>query len=299
MYWLIGTGQFAALCLEGLNKRGFNFSKIITGLPTKSGRGNKEIPSPVEIKANSLGLEITRTGKLSDNQELISALERENPEIIFVIDFGQLIKEPFLSHMCINIHPSLLPEYRGAAPIQRALLDGKTKTGVTLFRLVKEMDAGGILAQSEKFILPEYNASDLYKILAETGCDLAEKNIKNLAFTPQNENLATYANKLVKNEFALNFTMSAGKFFNTVRALDMSGGAYLIVRNKRVKIWRCELINNFSDSESGKILDLSESIIISCADKAVSLLKVQSEGRNICTGLEWARGMRLKIGDIL
>lgn len=299
MYWLIGTGQFAALCLEGLNKRGFNFSKIITGLPTKSGRGNKEIPSPVEIKAKSLGLDITRTGRLADNSELISELERENPDIIFVIDFGQLIKEPFLSHMCINIHPSLLPEYRGAAPIQRALLDNKTKTGVTLFRLVKEMDAGEILAQSEKIILPEYNASDLYKILAETGCGLAERNINNLVFTPQNENLATYANKLDKGEFILSFNMSAKKFYNTVRALDMSGGAYIFVRGKRVKIWRCELINNLSDSEPGKILDLSGSIIISCADKAVSLLEVQSEGRKICTGLEWARGMRLKAGEIL
>lgn len=299
MYWLIGTGQFAAMCLEGLNKRGFEFSKIITGLPTKSGRGNKEIPSPVEIKANSLGLEITRTGRLANNSELISELERENPKIIFVIDFGQLIKEPFLSHMCINIHPSLLPEYRGAAPIQRALLDNKTKTGVTLFRLVKEMDAGEILAQSGKIILPEYNASDLYKILAEMGCDLAERNINNLVFTPQNENLATYANKLDKGEFILSFNMSAKKFYNTVRALDMSGGAYIFVRGKRVKIWRCELINNLSDSEPGKILDLSESIIISCADKAVSLLEVQSEGRKICTGLEWARGMRLKAGEIL
>ncbi|MBQ7561066.1 MAG: methionyl-tRNA formyltransferase [Synergistaceae bacterium] len=299
MYWLIGTGQFAAMCLEGLNKRGFEFSKIITGLPTKSGRGNKEIPSPVEIKANSLGLEITRTGRLANNSELISELERENPKIIFVIDFGQLIKEPFLSHMCINIHPSLLPEYRGAAPIQRALLDNKTKTGVTLFRLVKEMDAGEILAQSGKIILPEYNASDLYKILAETGCDLAGENINNLVFTPQNENLATYANKLDKGEFILSFNMSAKKFYNTVRALDMSGGAYIFVRGKRVKIWRCELINNLSDSEPGKILDLSESIIISCADKAVSLLEVQSEGRKICTGLEWARGMRLKAGEIL
>ena len=301
MYWLIGTGQFAALCLEGLNKRGFEFSRIITGLPTKSGRGSKEFPSPVEIKANSLGLAITRTGKLENNSELISELERDNPEIIFVIDFGQIIKEPFLSHMCINIHPSLLPEYRGAAPIQRALLDGKNKTGVTLFRLVKEMDAGEILAQAEKIILPEYNASDLYKILAEIGCELAQEKIFNndLAFTPQKENLATYANKLVKNDFALSFNMPAEKFFNTVRALDMSGGAYITARNKRVKIWRCELINNFCDSEPGKILDLNNSIIISCGDKAVSLLKVQSEGRNICTALEWARGLRLKIGDIL
>lgn len=301
MYWLIGTGNFAALCLEGLIKRGFNFDKIITGLPTKSGRNNKQNPSAVEIKAASLGLTVTRTGKLTDNNELIDSLASSKPDIIFVIDFGQIIREPFLSQMCLNIHPSLLPDYRGAAPIQRALLDGKNKTGVTLFRLVREMDAGEILSQSEINILPEYNASDLYNILAEMGCDLAANILESdkLTFTPQNENFATYAHKLEKNEFALSFNMKAEKFFNTVRALDMSGGAYAVIRDKRVKIWRCGIVENLRDSVPGKILELDNKLVISCADKAVSLLNVQSEGRKVCTGLEWARGMRFKQGDIL
>ena len=302
MCWFIGTGNFAALCLEGLINRGFKFDKIITGLPTKSGRNNKQNPSAVEIKAVSLGINVTRTGKLSENYELIDSLANSKPDIIFVIDFGQIIREPFLSQMCLNIHPSLLPEYRGAAPIQRALLDGKTKTGVSLFRLVKAMDAGEILSQAEIKILPEYNASDLYKILAEMGCDLAAKSLHSggkLIFTAQNENFATYAHKLEKNEFALSFNITAEKFCNTVRALDMSGGAYAIIRDKRVKIWRCELIENLCDSVPGKILELDNKLVISCANGAVSLLQVQSEGRKTCTGLEWARGMRFKQGDIL
>ena len=168
--WFIGTGIFASLCLEGLVKRGLTFSRIITGNPTRSGRNNKENPSAVEIKANGLGLTVTRTGKLSQNDELITALEAENPSIIFVVDFGQIIREPFLSRMCLNIHPSLLPEYRGAAPIQRALLDGHNHTGVTVFRLAAKMDAGEILAQSEIDIAPSENASDLYLRLSEIGC---------------------------------------------------------------------------------------------------------------------------------
>lgn len=300
-FWFMGTGQFAALCLEGLKRRGVEFSKIITGLPTRSGRNNRENPSHVEIKAGELGLRVTRTGKLTENQELISEIDSNPPEIIFVIDFGQMIKPPFLDCMCLNIHPSLLPEYRGAAPIQRALLDGKNKTGVTVFQLIKSMDAGDILAQSEIAVQPEYNASDLYNILSDLGCELAAQSLKApLVFKPQGNSRVTFADKLTKEEFALSFTMSADKIVNTVRALDMSGGAYVMLHNgKRLKLWRVKLRSELHDDESGKVLELADSPVISCGDFAVELLEVQAEGKNKTSGLEWSRGMRLKEGNVL
>ena len=298
----MGTGHFAALCLGGLIKRDVTFSKIITGLPTRSGRNNKDNPSHVELKASELGLNITRTGKLTENHELINELEANPPEIIFVIDFGQIIKTPFLDCMCLNIHPSLLPQYRGAAPIQRALLDGKDKTGVTVFRLAKSMDSGDILAQSEINIASEHNASDLYNILSDFGCEIAAKSLNSLPlrFKPQDDSLATFADKLSKEEFALSFhDMSAEKIFNTVRALDMSGGAYVLINNKRVKLWRVALRNDLHDDESGKVLELVNNPVISCCDFAIELIEVQSEGKKRTSGLEWSRGMRLKQGDIL
>lgn len=303
--WFTGTGKFAALCLEGLTKQNITFSKIITGLPTRSGRNGKENPAQLELKANELGLSVIRSGKLTENQELLHELEIDTPDIIFVIDFGQIIKEPFLSlpkFGCINIHPSLLPEFRGAAPVQRALLDGRTHTGVTVFKLVKAMDAGEILTQKEIEIKPEYNASDLYNILANSGCEIAAESITNIEsakFTPQNENLATYANKLDKHEFELSFSMTAKKFCNTVRALDMSGGAYIIIRNKRVKIWRVKLREDLKAKESGKIMELEKNPVISCSDFAVEIAEIQNEGKKIISGAEWTRGMRLKTGDIL
>jgi len=284
--WFIGTGNFAALCLENLVNDGLSFSKIITGLPTRSGRNGKENPSAVELKAVSLGLKIERTGKLNENENLLAELENNTPDLIFVIDFGQIIKEPFLNAPqfgCINIHPSLLPEYRGAAPIQRALLDGKNYTGVSVFRLVKAMDAGGILAQ-EKFLIPkDFNASDLYRELSKIGSKIAfeavEKNNFNL--TPQDEALATYAEKLNKNDFELSQSMTAEKFCNTVRALDMSGGAFMMINNKRVKIWRAEIHN-----------ENSKNPVISCSDFNVDLIEVQSEGKKRTSGEDWARGVR-------
>lgn len=341
--WFIGTGNFASLCLEELVKRNITFSRIITGNPTRSGRNGKENPSPTELKALSLGLNVTRTGKLTDNQELIRALDEEKPEIIFVIDFGQIIREPFLSRMCLNIHPSLLPEYRGAAPIQRALLDGKNITGVSVFRLVSAMDAGDILAQAEVEIAPEDNASDMYTRLADLGCDIASQALTSsqsvesfvecwglshqdesratyahkpehstsittlntrliaqaLAFTPQDDTRATYAPKIEKSEHEASFTMTAERFANTVRALDMSGGAYVSVEGKRLKLWRVRVRQDLKAENPGQVMGMAEGVIVSCCDCCIELLEVQAEGKKKTSGLEWSRGARLKAGDIV
>ncbi len=298
--WFIGTGQFASLCLEGLTKRGLTFTRIITGNPTRSGRNNKENPSAVELKANGLGLTVTRTGKLSQNEELIAALEAENPGVIFVVDFGQIIREPFLSRLCLNIHPSLLPEYRGAAPIQRALLDGKNHTGVTVFRLAAKMDAGEILAQSETDIAPTDNASDLYLRLSEIGSRIAFESLRNepLKFSAQDDSLSTYANKIDKSEFEVSFTDSSLRFVNTVRALDMSGGAYAVINGRRVKIWRARIRRDIS-GECGHVMNIEGNPVIMCSDYGVELQEVQSEGKRKMTGREWSAGLRLKAGDVL
>ena len=300
--WFIGTGKFAALCLEGLIKHNIAFRKIITGNPTRSGRSGKENPSPVELTASSLGLNVTRTGKLSENNSLLHDLESDSPDVIFVIDFGQIIREPILSHLCLNIHPSLLPEYRGAAPIQRALLDGKNYTGVTLFRLAQEMDAGGIVAQRRIDIIDVDNASDLYAKLSAIGSDLAFEALQDfssMTFTPQDDKLATYAPKLGKTDFVLDFTMTAKKFTDTVKALDMSGGAYAEIKGKRVKIWRAAVREDLKSGISGQVMECINNPVISCSDFGVELVEVQSEGKNRVTASEWARGVRLKNGDIV
>ena len=297
--WFKGTGQFAALCLDALTRRGVTFTRIITGNPTRSGRNNKENPSPVEIMAANLGLDVMRTGKLSENQELISALDSENPDVIFVIDFGQLIREPFLSRMCLNIHPSLLPEYRGAAPIQRALLDGHDRTGVTVFRLAKAMDAGEILRQSEIKIEPSENASDLYERLSKIGCEIASEALENeMKFTKQDESLATIAPKLEKQEFLLTVESSAQKFVNTVRALDMSGGAYMTIDGKRLKVWRARLREDVRSENPGEIIFDDGKPVIMCVDSGVELLEVQSEGKRRMSGREWSAGLRGKVWKV-
>ena len=307
--WFIGTGNFAALCLMQFVAKHIPIHRVVTGFPTRSGRGGKEFPSAVELAASHFSLNVERTGKLSENQQLLQELAEDNPAIIFVIDFGQIIREPFLSRMCLNIHPSLLPEYRGAAPIQRALLDGRAFTGVTVFRLSEAMDAGDIFGQERTEILPHENAADLYKRLAIMGSGIAAEAVKiveeagwnpeALALIKQNSYLASYAPKINKAEMSITFNMPAKKFINAARAFDMSGGAFTMIRGKRVKIWKAVLREDIKTEIPGLILEYSGNPIISCADFGVELVEVQSEGKNRVSGSEWIRGLRLKPGDIL
>ena len=139
--------------------------------PTRAGRGLRETVSRVEEAALALGLPLERTGSLSENGPLLEAVTASPPDVILIVDFAQLIREPFLNAPrwgCLNIHPSLLPRWRGAAPVQRALMNGDTETGATVFRLVPEMDAGPILCRVSIPIEPTATASELYEKLSVT-----------------------------------------------------------------------------------------------------------------------------------
>ena len=303
--WFIGTGKFAALCLENFIKRDIKFERIITGLPTRSGRGNKENPSQVELAALKLNLSVTRVGLLSQEQELINEVNNNAPDLIFVIDFGQIIKEPFLNAAkfgCLNIHPSVLPKWRGAAPVQRALMQGDDLIGVTVFRLVKAMDAGGILAQEALNINQDIGAEELYEKLSALGVELAvnkinagELELNNLV--AQDDNLASYADKISRDEFEVNFNFTAEKFNNYIRALDASGGAFIVLNNRRLKIWKAHVIDNIKiEKNPGEFLGIDKEhggVMFKCADKAISLIEVQAEGKNKMSGLDWARGQRI------
>ena len=294
--WFIGTGEFSALCLENLVKKNFPLSKIITGLPTRSGRNSKLNVSKVEEFSNKLNLEVIRTGKLSENIDLISELQNQKPDLILVIDFGQIIKEPFLNSPklgCLNIHPSMLPKWRGAAPIQRALLNGDNSIGVSVFRLVQEMDAGPILAQREIEINNSDSAKILYEKLSDLGTDLLIEGLNNFSLKEQDDKFSSYADKLEKEDFEISFGLTAQKFFNSVRALDASGGAFIKINGKRLKIWKTE-VKELKGRFAGEILNTENNPIVACSDYSVELIEVQAEGKKITSGKDWLNGSRVK-----
>ncbi|MDD2378346.1 MAG: methionyl-tRNA formyltransferase [Aminobacterium colombiense] len=305
--WFIGTGSFAAFCLEHLvSKCNMHFDRIITGMPKRGGRGMGERPSYVEETATKLNRSVFRTDKLSKDEELKRVLLESPPHCVIVVDFGQKVQEPFLSTPlwgCLNIHPSILPQYRGAAPIQRALMDGQKATGVTVFRLVEEMDAGPVLGQTQIEIGPDETSGDLFQRLAEEGSNLLKVVVKSCnegtnITTLQNSKLVTYASKIEKRETQLSWSFDAQRFHNTVRALNPQPGAFIFYKKRRLKIWKTSVCEG--TGKPGEVLGFIEgNPLVALQEGAVLLLEVQPEGRRVQSGSEWSRGIRLKKGDNL
>jgi methionyl-tRNA formyltransferase len=284
------------------------FEKIVTGEPSKAGRGLRDTPSEVERAAGELGLPVLRAGQLSRNEGLKNAMTEAPPDLAFVVDFAQMIKEPFLNgpgHGCLNIHPSLLPRWRGAAPVQRAILNGDTVTGVTVFRLVEEMDAGPILAQVEIPIPMYADSTKIFNDLALAGSQIAVQSVEsiiegNCQFSEQNSEFATYAAKLDKEEARVSWSMDNIAVHNTVRAFAFSFGAFATVQGKRLKIWRTFPVEQSTAGAPGTVLSLDGGDpVIACANGALRLIEVQSEGKRRVGGAEWSRGVRLEEGDVL
>jgi len=303
--WFFGTGSFAAGCLAYLADK-VRFDLIVTSPPSAGGRGMKMIASPVDVLCESLGLQVFRSAKVSSEPGLLARLTESPPDCILVVDFGQKILEPFLSGPkwgCVNIHPSLLPSYRGAAPVQRALLNGESVTGVTLFRLVEEMDAGPVLLSAQYNTDGAANAGDLLKILAEKGSELYLLGVKCLIegtceYRDQDSESVTYAPKITNKEAECFCSWPSRRIFFTVRAMNPSPGAFLKIGTKRMKIWEAAL-SPLSGSP-GEVLGFSDGFpVVGTAEEAVILLSVQPEGKKRLSGEEWARGIRLKKGDFL
>ena len=303
--WFFGTGAFAASCLGHIAEK-VELDLIVTSPPSSGGRGLKSISSPVERACDSLSLPVSHSSSVSEEAEVLARLRESPPDCILVVDFGQRIKEPLLSTPawgCLNIHPSLLPAYRGAAPIQRALLNGDSVSGVSLFRLVEEMDAGPILFQEKMKLGETMTAGELLEILAEKGSKLYIEGVKCLcdgscSFREQDSEMTSYAPKIQKHEAECLWTGSSRGVVNRVRAMNPSPGAYTMLGGKRLKIWEA-VLHQFS-GRPGEIVGFSDgNPIVAASDGSVVLLSVQPEGKRRIEAAEWARGSRLKKGDFL
>ncbi len=255
--------------------------------------------SPVETAAEKLNLNLRHSASVNKDAELRELLEQSTPDLIFVVDFGQKIGEPYLNGPkcgCLNIHPSLLPHYRGAAPVQRAIMDGAKKTGVTLFRLVDKMDAGPVWVQMESEIMPDETAGELLSRMAILGSRLFVKNadeILNGTIVPkaQNEENASIAPKIEKSEAKLSPQLPAEKLCFLVRGLNPAPGAYISFRGKRVKILRSQV--EARTGESGSLFLSDEKLLLGTAENSLRLLTVQPEGKKPMAAADWLKGLHL------
>jgi methionyl-tRNA formyltransferase len=303
--WFAGSGSFGANCLAHVSGE-VRISRVITAPPKPAGRNLEKRITPVESRACTLDIPVNRTDNINSDEMIREYLEKECPCCILVVDFAQKIGEPFLSTGppgCLNIHPSLLPAYRGSAPIQRALMKGEIMTGVTVFRLVEEMDAGPVLASVATDIGPDDTSGDLSEVLSVKGSRLLVDSLElysrgRISFEEQRHEKATFAPRIQKSETKLSWEKPSIEVHNLVRAMNPAPGTYVIINGKRLKIWKTRPCQE--SGEPGVILgSIPGNPVVACREGSVELIEVQHEGKNRTDGASWIRGTSFGKGDVL
>lgn len=294
----LGTPEYASKHLEALLESGHKVIGVVTQPDRPVGRGQRISSSPVKEVALKAGLPVFE--KLRD-----VPFDSLKPDIGIVVAYGALIKEKYLDLLPLgfyNIHPSLLPKYRGAAPIQRAIENGEKITGVTLFKLTKELDAGPIVAQTRITIGEYENFDSLENRLIQTGKRLLIdflKNPESFPLVPQDESQATYAPKIVSQDTIVSFDKSTEQVKNKIRAYDSQPGARAVLKNEFVKIFTVKKIErNEHNTLPGTIVCIdSEGGHITAADGIVVVSQIQFPSRKKVSFLAAMNGRLIKIGD--
>jgi len=293
----MGTPDFARKSLQKLYSDGHDIKAVFSGADKKQGRGMKLCPSPVKELALSHNTPVYCPGEMTT--QLITSF---NCDIIAVVAYGKFLPESILRIPpmgCINIHGSLLPKYRGASPIQHAILNGDEVTGVTSQYMAKEMDAGDIILMKETQILPEDTSQDLFNRLGEMGAELLSETITAIkqGTAPrisQKHEDATYAPLLSKELSSIDFTCNAYSIKCKVRALIPWPVATMELGGKIVKVYEVEESNNQTNLTPGTVLtDSKNGLEIACKEGTVIVNKLQAPGGKIMTAAEYLRGAKV------
>jgi methionyl-tRNA formyltransferase len=293
-----GTARFAVPALEAVKD---SVSLVVSQPDRPSGRGMKLQPSPVKLRALELGLPV-ETPEKSRAPEFSERVRSEGADALLVAAYGQILSQSLLdsaTHGGINLHGSLLPKYRGAAPIQRAVLNGETETGVTVMQMDKGMDTGDMIAFNRLTILPDETYGELETRLGSLGAEMAREWMPRIAAgeyqrQPQNHEAATMAPKVEKAEAELVTDRDALGEYNRFRAFTPSPGAFIRSRWGILKITTARL--SPETGTPGTILVAGASVVIAFASGAIEVLELQPEGKKRMSGRDFANGMRLRPG---
>ena len=301
----MGSPAFAVPPLRRILDDGHTLALVVTQPDRPAGRGRALRPPPVKVAAEDHGLPLLQPEKLNDPNVLV-ALADARPDVIAVVAFGQFLPQavrelPALG--CLNVHASLLPKYRGAAPINWALIAGETETGVTIMRVEEGMDRGAVLLQRAIPIAPEDDAGTLHDRLAGLGASALADALGILArgeavWTPQNDAGATQAPKIRDEDCRMDLVGDPVSLVNRVRGLSPAPGAYLPWNGQRLRVLRAE--RRLGAGAPRAILRIEDrALVCGTGAGAVALSEVQPEGKRRMTGAEFARGQRLEGGGRL
>lgn len=300
-----GSPDFAVLPLQKLIEAGHEILGVVTQPDRKKGRSQELCPTPVKEFAVKNGLQVFQPEKvnLPEERDAILAL---GAELFVTVAFGQLLKPELLygtKFGAINLHASLLPKYRGAAPIHYALWKGEKITGVTTMYMNEGMDTGDMIYKAEYEILPEDNTEKLYEKLAVIGAELLCKTIEDIGKgvaprIPQDNSEASYATLLKKEHEIINWQQTAKEIFNHIRGFNSWPVAYTLCDGKRLKLWEAVAIDEKASAAAGEVLGFDNlGVKVCCGDGSVLLLQtVQPEGKGRMKAADWARGKQLTKG---
>ncbi len=298
----MGTPSFAVPTLEALNEK-FNVVLVVSQ-PDRAKKKNQLVMTPVHECAQRLGLNIIQPESIKDSYEVIKSY---NADVLVSAAYGQYIPSKILGlfKYTLNVHGSLLPKHRGGAPIQRCLINGDTKTGITIIEMAKKLDAGKMYAKAEYEILDTDNNTTLFEKLSIIGRDLLLDTILDVyngvnTGEKQDEALATFSSNITPEEEIISFNDKAINIFNKVRGLANEPGAYILFNDTKLKVFEAKVVDDNSDALPGTVLCIKKKIIIKALDNAVELTRVLMPGKKIISGAEFSNGQKLfNLGDIV
>jgi methionyl-tRNA formyltransferase len=296
----MGTPVFAVPILKSIHQSNHKILEVYTQPPKKKNRGQKISFSPVYEYSNKINIPTRYPSTLESDEEL-EHIKKMKPDISVVVAYGKILPKKFLNlenTMFINIHASLLPKWRGAAPIQRAIMNSDKETGISIMKVEPKLDTGPILMQSKIEITKEINYEELSSQMSKLGAKLileALDLIKNgkAKFITQNDKDATYAKKIEKTESKINWNLEAKKIVAKINALHPNPGSWFQLKGLRIKVIKAIEIK--AKGKPGELIN--ENLTIACFQNAIKILELKKEGKKKMTAAEFLRGHKIEVGS--
>ena len=301
----MGTPEISSKVLEGLILDGYNIIAVIAQPDRPTGRKKILTPVPTKVVAEKYNIPVYQPEKIRKDYEFVRELQ---PDLILTLAYGQIVPQGLLDIPtlgCINLHGSLLPKYRGAAPIQYALLNNEKVTGMTLMKMVKEMDAGEMYATEEVEIKEDDNSTSLFNKMGDAALRLSLRVLplyleNKLPGTPQDESMVTFAPSIKPEEEKIDLSKTKEQIYGQIRALSEVPGAYLYLDELKLKIYKAKIISDEVNEEVGKIIKADKNgLYLQLSNGVLALLILQKEGKNQMDYKSFVNGNQNILGKLL
>lgn len=299
----MGTPAFSVPILQMLHEEGYEVAAVVTQPDRPVGRKRILTPPPVKEEALRLGLPVLQPEKLKNSEEMKEIIGL-NPDIIITAAFGQILPKELLDAPkfgCINVHASLLPKYRGGAPIHQAIIDGEKETGVTIMYMAEKLDAGDIISQKAIPIEKEDHTGGMFEKLSIVGRDLLKETLPSILNgtnerIPQNDEEATFAHNISREQERIDWNNSAEAIYNQVRGLHPWPVAFTTLNNENVKIWWAEIGSSTTTGAPGEVVKIEKDLFeIATGEGNLAILELQPAGKKRMTAKEYLSGTGSKL----